>query len=67
MGFPKSEVVSFGVYKYWFDAGSVPPWKTLEQDLVHPLGLQGVVFSGLKHKRCYSEFVSLVSYTIQTI
>lgn len=36
-------------------------------ELVHPLGLRDVAFSGLKHKKCYSHFGPIASYVIQTM
>lgn len=39
----------------------------LEQKLAHPLRLQDVAFSGVKRKKCYSQFGQIVSYTIQTM
>lgn len=53
--------------KHWFDAEVASPWKMLEQELVHPLRLQGVAFSGLKHKKFYSQSGPIVSYIIQTM
>ena len=53
--------------KQWFDAEPASPWKTIEQELVHPLRLKDVAFSGLKHKKCYSQFGPIISYVIQTM
>ncbi len=53
--------------KYWFDTELHSPWKTLEQALVHPLRLQDVAFSGLKHKTCLLRYGPIVAYTIQTM
>ena len=53
--------------KHWFDTEAASPWKTLEQELVHPLRLRDVAFSGLKPKNCYSKFGPIISYVIQTM
>ena len=53
--------------KHWFDTEVASPWKTLEQELVHPLRLRDVAFSGLKHKKCYSQFGPIILYVIQTM
>ena len=50
---------------HWFDAEVASPWKTLEQEPVHPL--QDVDFSVLKHKKCYSQFGPIISYVIKTM
>lgn len=57
----------FRSLKHWFDADVASPWTTQEQELIHPLRLQDAAFSGLKYKKCYSQFGPIVSYTIQSM